>query len=371
MQLALLNENLIGQVLAQTIYTIDGRPLLRAGVTLRAGYIEELYRRGYRYVYVQNMLAPDIVGESIISEELRAKALSKFIKLVHDTNKTQKLDARPLQQTVELIVAEILENKSSVRNLLALKRIENYTYEHSVDVAVLSILLGKAGYLTIDKLRILGLGAIMHDLGKIHMADLINKPGRLSPEEMETVRTHTWLGFEAMRKTPEVNLIAAHIALQHHERLDGSGYPRSLKGKEILEFAKIVAVADVYDALSTDRPYRPRLQPEEISEILKKNQGQELDANWVRLLFQHVAIYPVGSIVMLDSGEIGVVSRQTENTQKPVVRVLSDPDLNLIRPLEIVAGDEKRIKKVLNDYPRKIIEQAKRLSRAEKARLTG
>src|SRR5690606_21216738 len=145
-------------------------------------------------------------------------------------------------------------------------------------------------------------------------------------EEFAEVKKHPEYGFEVLRTIFEINLLSAHVAYQHHERLDGSGYPRGLKGDEIHLWARLTAVADVYDALTADRPYRKALRPDQALKLLREDAPHRLDERAVYYLIRHLAVYPEGTIVRLNNGHIGIVVRQTADPAKPVVRVIADTE---------------------------------------------
>jgi HD-GYP domain-containing protein (c-di-GMP phosphodiesterase class II) len=160
------------------------------------------------------------------------------------------------------------------------------------------------------KLRDLGVGALLHDIGKIEIdPEILNKSGRLLPEEAVEIKGHPIKGFEILRKNPDISLISAHCAYQHHERFDGSGYPRRLNGEQIHEFAHIVAIADVYDALTSDVSYRRAVPVYEAIAIILKASGTLFDENLVNYFIENIAIYPIGTVVRLNTNQIGVVVR--------------------------------------------------------------
>lgn len=356
-----LTPELIGKKLAKTIFLEDGRALLRAGVVLTHSYIQELRKRGYTYIYVENELAPDVVVEDAINEETRVRTSKMLKKVVTQSLNDKQMNFEPVEQAIDLIIEELQGNSSTVYNLSTIRNVDNYTFEHSVNVAVLSIILGSAVHMPYRDLKIMGTGAILHDLGKAFIPEVITKPARLTPEEIEVMKTHTWLGFNTLRNSSEISLISAHVALQHHEKLDGSGYPRGLRGNEILDHAKVVAVGDIYDAVSTDRVYRPRLHPNEVSELMMEMGGTHLEIDLVQRLFRHVAIYPTGSILLLDTGEIGVVVEQNRDVKDPTIRVVTDSQQQLIPPYQFrLASDPRTVKRILNDYPPKVVEQIRR-----------
>jgi HD-GYP domain-containing protein (c-di-GMP phosphodiesterase class II) len=188
------------------------------------------------------------------------------------------------------------------------------------------------------KLKELGIGALLHDIGKTKIdISILNKEEDLTREEFIEIKKHSEYGFNILRQYPDVSLLSAHIAFQHHERWDGKGYPRQLDGDKILEYARIVAVADVYDALLADRPYRPSYSVSQAITILQRMSGIYLDPECVTALIANIAIYPIGSIVELNSGDIGiVVDNNKETPNRPILKIVYDTkNQRMIRPHEV------------------------------------
>ncbi|NLL51521.1 MAG: HD-GYP domain-containing protein, partial [Peptococcaceae bacterium] len=211
---------------------------------------------------------------------------------------------------------------------------------------VLALILGLGKGYSHAKLLELGMGVIMHDVGKVSLPkEILNKPGRLSTEELEEVKQHPFLGYDVIRKNHDFSINSAHVALQHHERWTGGGYPRGLKGKEIHEFGRITAVADVYDALISKRPYRQAQEPYQAYEYIYSQAGHHFDPDVVRIFTKRIAVYPTGTGVRLSNGLGGNVIRQNKNMpDRPVIRAiyygeepLEDPiDIDLARTLNLM-----------------------------------
>jgi HD-GYP domain-containing protein (c-di-GMP phosphodiesterase class II) len=186
---------------------------------------------------------------------------------------------------------------------------------------------------------------MLHDIGKLQIDKaILDKPGKLTDEERNEVERHCRLGYDMLIKQVELSATSAHCALQHHEKYDGSGYPQRLRGQEIHEFGRLLAVPDVYDALTSNRVYRKAFLPHEAMEFLYSNVGNHFDKQWVDLFIHHVNIYPNGLTVQLSNGAKGVVARSNEgNLQRPVILVLEEEgapvtphELNLAEQLNVV-----------------------------------
>ena len=361
-----------GDVLARTVFDATGRPLLKAGTALTDSYIERLRRRGYTAVSVEDGLADDIVPETLVSEQLRHTVAShvggifgQVGEVARDRGRGQggveqaveDLGDEPLPLTdggrsaleqlyadVQTLINEIVES-DTVAGLESLKSHNEYTFQHSVDVAVIGTLLGSRMGLSGGRLRELALGCLLHDLGKLYIEEaILDKPGKLTAEEYDAVKAHPRMGFEVIRRMPVASLLPAHVAYQHHEQQRGSGYPQGLVGDnrigprlheerigagKMLLIAEIGAVADVHSAVSSDRPYRPAMAPDAAVDVVEGMAGKHLNREVVDLFTRIVPRYPIGRWVEVLGGEFagarGVVTElHVLRMDRPKVRVLLD-----------------------------------------------
>ncbi|HHV71240.1 MAG TPA: HD-GYP domain-containing protein [Clostridia bacterium] len=331
-----------GEKLAKTIYGADGTVLLSAGIQLKERYIKRLKDFGIPYVYIEDSISEGIVVPDLVQETTRIESvriMRESLKNVQLNGKLTSKDLKQIKKIVNDIVDEILYNKGVLIGLSDIRAVDEYTYGHSVNVCVMSTVIGIAlGYNQL-RLRDLALGAILHDVGKCKIPkELINKPGTLTKEEFELIKTHPEEGFNIIRQHDEISSLVAHVAYQHHEHVDGTGYPRSLSGKDIHEFAKIVALTDVYDALVTDRPYRKGILPHEAAEIIMASSGTHLEEKIVTTFLRNIALYPNGSIVRLTTGQVGIVVDQNRGANsRPIVRIIdSEEEIDLTKHLNVL-----------------------------------
>lgn len=317
-----------GMIVARSIYNSDGRILLQAGMVLESSYIERLKQIGIYSVYVKNDLLGNIEFEipELISETTRLNTIKDIKENFINIENNRKLNIRAVKTLVDNILDELLQNHNVLVHLSDIRTFDDYTFAHSVNVCVLSIVTGiTLGYHDL-KLKELGLGALLHDIGKTKInKEILNKPDDLTKEEFAEMKRHTEYGFEILRQYDEISLLSAHVAYQHHERWDGNGYPRRLAGENIHEYARIVAAADVYDALLADRPYRPSYTVNQALTVLNRMAGIYLDKNCVMALISNIAIYPIGTIVELNTGDIGVVvDNNKEYPNRPILKIIYD-----------------------------------------------
>jgi HD-GYP domain-containing protein (c-di-GMP phosphodiesterase class II) len=224
------------------------------------------------------------------------------------------------------ILEDIGSQKEAMIMLMDMNASDFDLYNHSLNVCVYTLVLGVASGYTRQQLMEIGLGALLHDIGKTQIApEILHKPAKLSDEEFKTIQQHTTYGHRILKDEPGIPLLAAHCALQHHERIDGSGYPFGLKDKEIHEYAKWLALADSYDAMTTNRVYKQALLPHQAVEVLYTGSGTLYEQRMLEKFRDCVAIYPLGISVTLSTGEVGVVAAiHSRVPQRPRIRVLKD-----------------------------------------------
>ena len=249
-----------------------------------------------------------------------------------DTRLGKSVNARRVKRAVQTIVDQVLNNETSIMGMTALREYDDYTFTHCVNVCIFSVVLGQK--LGLNKLQLyeLGLGALFHDLGKMRVEqDITNKAGPLTDEEFRQMQEHTTEGLLAlfnMHGFSEVPFRAMLMAYEHHMKLDLSGYPRNKRFRNPTLFSRIVAVADGFDAATTQRVYMDRAwRPEEALKEMRDNPRRGYDPLLVKALINVTGIYPVGTLVILDSYEMAVVIAANPDPAKmsqPLVKVIYD-----------------------------------------------
>jgi len=325
-----------GHITAKSILLENGNILLGAGVTLTDRYIQRLKSMGIDTMFIEDPMTDDIIPDDVIRDETRRDAVRhvhKTMTELMDHPLTQKRTALPkLGSTFRDVFGSILQDIQGRGNVLIslanLHTQDGYLFHHSVNVAVLAGILGISKGYNRDQLMELGIGALLFDIGMTKIpVEVINKTTPITPEERELLQTHTKEGFDILRSQHDISLLSAHCALQHHERFDGTGYPRQLKQKEIHEYAQIVAIADVYDALTSARSYRVGFTPGEASEFLFASGNQYFNIDLVKHFLKHISIYPVSTTVQLNTGQIGVVAAvDPDANNRPIVRITTEAD---------------------------------------------
>lgn len=319
-----------GMFLSKTISGSAGQVLLNAGVKIKPQYLTYLKRLGINYIYVEDSRMNDIEVYDLINEETRREACSlikdciKEVKSPKFQKKGLNVKSEKIIETVCKIAEELLDNKEMIAQLMDIRCKDDYKFSHSVNCCVLATLVAVKMNYNILTLRSLATGALLHDIGLAAVPEsIMQKPGDLTNDEYETIKNHPVYGYGILKKTSFYSSLSGTVILQHHERCQGQGYPQGLKGEKINPLAQIVAVADVYDALTSDRPYRKAFQPHQAVEMLYSWGGELFELNILNHFLSNIAAYPVGFHVFLNNGESGLVIANTPGfTLRPVVRIL-------------------------------------------------
>ncbi len=334
-------------LLGKTIYDSDGKVLLRTGVVLRDNTIEKIKELGIPSIYIIDKYSREEIDD-VIRPEIRQKTIS-LMKEAFST--IQRLEPKNriknnasdytwqeesyfhnIGKMVDSIMEDIVNNDNIILALVDIRSQHNYLYAHSVNVAVISLMIGIACKLPKKRLEALCAGALIHDIGKACLpAEIVNKAEPLTEEEQEIMNTHPRLGYKYLSSTYNISALSKIIVLQHHERYDGNGFPDKLKNDKIMDLSAIVSIADAYDNLSTDSPSRKALFPSDVLEYLMSNAGIKFDYNLVNIFCRIVIPFPRGTLVELSTGEIAVVEKTVPNFPlRPVVRIIKSSNISKI-----------------------------------------
>ena len=325
----------------------DAAPLLRAGAKLTGRYIEHLHRAGILGVYVEDEYSHGIDSQPVISAQTRGLATRAIAALYDETRRSvasgRTLDPEAtdeLSDVVDQILLEIEELDGKPVVLADLCAADAYNLQHPIDVTALGLLIGRRliiehGWLDYkgerqddrheERLFRLGMGLLLSDIGKLAIPEaILNKPGKLSEEEWEIVKTHPKAGVKLVRDTGAWCPLVQACVLRHHERWDGSGYPEGKSSTEVHEMARIAAVADVYDAITSERVFAPAKPAHLGVQAILAGAGTQFDPAIVDVFSRRVAPFPPGVEVELSDGRRAVVVSVSELAlDRPVVRVIT------------------------------------------------
>ncbi|MGH4051768.1 MAG: HD-GYP domain-containing protein [Clostridium sp.] len=329
-----------GTYLAKTIFDNDGRILLRDGIALTDNFLKRIKQLQIYSIYITDEYSQTIL-EDVINPELRQTAIKaiketfysfeKYSLYSNNPNFNENKFSKEKQSYFESIgsiakdiIDEIISKKNVMINLVDIKSMDNYTYQHSVNVAIISLIIGVQLQLNKHELYTLCMGALIHDIGKVLIPkSIILKPGPLTDEEFITIKEHPTKGYNYLKGSLDISAPSRIVALQHHEKIDGTGYPDKLKNKAISRFARIVAIADVYDALTSDRPYKKAFSPNDAVEFIYSHGNTHFDYEMVKAFSKVVVPYPPGTLVRLSTGDIAVVTIILPNfALRPEVKII-------------------------------------------------
>lgn len=343
-----------GMVLGRTIWNEAGHPLLKKDVVINERIIERLQQLNTHYLYIDDKISEGIEVKETVPPDVRNKAISTIKDSFQSLNGLNTMNAsyildqqsKAIVSIVDELLSAITGNDEILTVLTDAYLFDEYLYQHSFHVTLYSIAIAKELGYSAEDLRLIGIGALLHDVGKLMVPkEILKKPGRLSHEEFEMMKMHTRYGFDLLRNLHSISLLVAHCAFQHHERIDGSGYPRGLVDFEIHPFAKIIGVADVFDAVTTNRVYREKMLPSQGLAIVEAGSGTIYDARIVNALKRSVVHYPNGLILKLSDGRRGIVSKQnTLDAALPWIRIFEERNELLTATYEINLVDYPTVK---------------------------
>ena len=338
-----------GMVVGRTIWNEAGHPLLQKGIVVTEGILFRLKQLNIKYIYIEDKISYGIEIEETVKPAVRNKIIGEITETFHSVRKAKsgqpsfvlEQQSKAIGNIVEDLLDAVMNSEEMLTVLTDAYLYDEYLYHHSFQVTLYSLAIAKEMGCSYEDLRLIGIGALLHDVGKLLIPpDILLKPGRLKDEEYDIMKQHTRYGFELLRNLHSISLLVAHCAFQHHERLDGSGYPRGLMDAEIHPFAKIIGVADVFDAVTSKRVYRDKLLPAQGMALIEAGSGTIFSPGVVDALRRSVVHYPNGTILLLSDGRRGIVSRQnTEHPARPRVRIFEEDDKLLPATYEMNLAD--------------------------------
>jgi len=334
-----------GEILGRSIFREDGTVLVTKGTALTKNMLYRLLMEDVYFIFIEDEISDGIEPTNVISDEqlLRGSVeMSKVFKEVKNSvrftsdQRDQRLryvynslHIETLSKFLDEIERDLMTNREALYQVFNMFSVDMYTYKHSVDVAILSMLIGKEIGYNMKDIKLLGFGGLLHDIGKSQIpVEVLNKKGKLTDEEWALLQTHSELGYELIKDVISLNGHVKQMVRYHHERNDGSGYPFALKDKELSEFIKIIIVADIFNAIASNRVYRQALTPEQIVEYIHQETVYRLDYKIVNALLKVIHIYPEGVIVKLCDGRKAIVVGSKKGAPtRPLLRDIETGEL--------------------------------------------
>ncbi len=359
MQRIAIEELESGMVIARTIIASDGRALLNENTRLNDTFINRLRLLGVMSVYVKDGLA-DIEVPEVVSAQVRAAVSLKLNQTLKTFAAKKTLDVNSMKNLVSILLEEVISNRNVIIHLEDIRSYDDDLLYHSLNVAVFAMMTGLSMGYTEGKLVELGLGSLLHDIGMIMIdPDILHRRGELTDTEGEVFRGHPEIGFNILRTYREVSTKVAHIAFQHHEKVDGSGYPRQLNHKQILDYAKIAAIADTFDNVTSNKYVGHSYSASEALTVLRKLGNTYFDLEIIEAFATNVAIYPIGCLLSLNTGHIAVVTSASKiNSTRPIIHLVCDQEGQLIKPpqpIDLQKSNEVSIVRRLNNQETDVI----------------
>ncbi len=319
--------------------------------------IEELKRRGIKEVYIDtergldeedavsqqevenqnqdklnkagqlNMASAGTVSvaeELFKASKLQNQAKGLMTNVLSDIKFGKPLETEGFDDLAEGMIDSVVRNHNALACLGRIRKKDNYLMEHSINLAVLMGIFAKAMQIDRETMHHAMVGALLHDIGKIMVPDnILHKPGKLNDDEFSRMKQHVMFSRDLLKKTPGIHPLTIDVAAQHHERIDGSGYPEGLTGCQICREGKMVAITDVYDAITADRCYHKGLAPTAALKKLLEWSGTHFEENLVHKFIRSMGIYPVGSLVLMESGRLAVVIEASEkDSSRPIIKII-------------------------------------------------
>ena len=332
--------------LGKSIYSTEATLLLSAGSSLSSSMMASLKKNNIHYIYIEDDLSEGIVPESVIPDAMKVQAAAKVEKLMKKSftqlrGQQGKMVQPHLVREYKALVSDLFEFLSEapdrLYNMVELMGTDMYTYSHSVNVAVLGIINGLSMGMDREKIKHMALGGLMHDIGKAQISpSLLNQKEPLSDAEFDEIKNHAALGYDLIKDDLTLSGITKQIVYGHHERLNGTGYPRSLPATHISSYTRLIAISDIFDAMTSDRIYQKRMPVYKALDIMMGEAIERIDADILKKFVGNIAVYRPGEIVVLEDGRRGiVVSVQKNYATRPVVRIIENSEGETVKPYEI------------------------------------
>lgn len=342
-----VSEIIPGMILLDDVFDESGILLIGNGTDLTQNHIDFLKRKMVIEVNVKNIdeepsvkISPRPVVEATDVEEKYKTTVVKFKTIYNEFRLGRVPVYQEIDDALEPLYEAILNDDHFTRKMWQIHAYDDYTFDHSVRVSMISGLLAKWCGLDHVKIKEAALAGLLHDIGKCNIPDqILNKPSSLTVEEFKVMKTHAILGYILIKDIPNISYDVLQGVMQHHERVDGSGYPNGLKGNEINYLAKIVAVADVYCAMTQDRVYKKAMHPFEAMSFILEKCHSSLDFSMSKTFLSNISHFYIGHAVLLNNGLSGeIIMTYKDDPARPLVRVGEDYyDLRRHMDMEIVS----------------------------------
>ncbi len=333
-------ECIPGMIMAETIFNDYGAAIVAEETILDRNIIDKIKRLGIIKIKVYDSSNDNIIVNG--TELFRAQYnenVDTIKSLLRDIAAGKEVDVKKVNEVSDSIIARINENRDILSCINQMRNADEYTYSHSINVSLICMLIGKWLKFDYYKVKELVQTGLLHDIGKGKVPhEILNKPGTLTTAEYEEIKMHPLYGYRLAEQIPNLNENILNGILMHHEREDGSGYPLNLKGDQIGEYAKIVAVADIYDAMTSNRVYKEKGSPFEVFELMEKDAFGVFDQRVISAFLKNIGTYYIGDFVRISTGDIGeIIYINPNHISQPIIRANNKfIDLSLEKDVKIL-----------------------------------
>ncbi|QIB70148.1 HD-GYP domain-containing protein [Aminipila butyrica] len=322
-----------GMIVGQTVMNeVSVVPLLQTDQKLTIRYIRRLRALNIPGIYIKTKYSEDIIARGFVDPVLKQRITTDLKSVCRNFVSKSAITSQMANTLINVsssLMDHILSKDEYILNMVEIKTFDNYTYSHCINVASLATLIGiQLGYSRVSLQELTSAG-LMHDFGKLEIPiGIINKPSSLTTDEFIVMKNHPTLAVNKLKSSMKISLTVLDGIASHHEKYDGTGYPNGLKGANIPLCGRILAVADVYDALTTARSYRPAWQTKDTLDFMASNSGTHFDPDILNAFFKTISVYPVGTMVRLTDDSIALVIKNTPGCMlDPIIRILSSKKL--------------------------------------------
>lgn len=336
-----INECRPGMKIAETIFNDYGAVIIARDTIINNSIIEKLEELGLKNIKIFSTSDIKTYEKNIINDQYNTY-IDTVEDVIQDINSGKDLEMEKIEYVTNSLMDTLKENTDIMSCIKQVRDADEYTFTHSVNVSLLSMLIGKWLNLSQENVKDLVYAGMLHDIGKakIDLA-ILNKPGKLTDEEFEEIKKHVVYGYKIVENIPDLNKDIKEAVLMHHERENGKGYVLSATKDKINLFAKIVAIADVYDAMTSNRVYRSKRTPFEVLEHIRDMAFSEFDPNIALTFLTHMANYYIGDKCILNNGKVAeIIFIDPNNIGKPVIKVGDEciylehePDIKIVEVL--------------------------------------
>ena len=337
-----LDELVPGMIIAQTLSNQYGATIIYDRTVLTPVLIHKLQNLSYDRIYVYDISEKEIDENTNRFSVSYEQSQSMVKDMLKDVGDGRPLDMQKVRSVSTLLMGRIDTSRDVIDAISQVRTTDEYTYTHCINVSLICSLMGRWLKLDDISIKLLTYSGLLHDIGKSKISNsILEKPGKLSEKEFEIIKKHPALGYKILEKIPSLNKNVLMGVLMHHEREDGSGYPLGAKNQQIHYFAKIVALSDIYDAMTSDRVYHAKQSPFSVLEMFENNSFGLLEPRYIMVLLSNIANYYIGDLVRLSSDEVGeIIYINPHHVSRPLVRIdnsyvdlYQEPSLKIIELL--------------------------------------